>query len=465
MSHREPACAPEPDRTETGPVKAPSHAPGTALVVCVVSPVMLVATFIMARQHGWLDPRTTTLGFVAAVLAMVCLPLAVRRSGALPLSLTVLMVCTGGLMHLTQPDNASSMGPITVGLVYASVTAGMGGTLAVVAGSVVAVALPAALVDPGLQASLPDALRLGPRLSTLTVLAFLTVLSTATLDSAIVELRTRIADNSRLNESLQVAIHELSDQVEQRTASLEQQRAELAQVNAALTMSVADAETLATHLHWQATHDDLTGLLNRRGFTSALRAALADSGGVLALADLDHFKKVNDTYGHAVGDAVLRCVAQELSTVAPSDAAVGRIGGEEFAILIPADAAAPPEQLRTWIEQVLCRISALDWSALTGRDWPLTTSIGVVPFARHPGGLATAAGITTALRWADRALYQAKDAGRDTAALVADQLQFASIDNTTGTTDTAKNAGSAHNPSGSTILIPNRAQATSTSLT
>ncbi|MDP9591127.1 UNVERIFIED_ORG: diguanylate cyclase (GGDEF)-like protein [Shinella zoogloeoides] len=82
--------------------------------------------------------------------------------------------------------------------------------------------------------------------------------------------------------------------------------------------------------------DALTGLLNRRGFDNRFQALMAKRGvHSLILCDLDHFKAVNDTYGHSGGDAALRAFGEMLAAAAPKDALVARIGGEEFALFLP----------------------------------------------------------------------------------------------------------------------------------
>lgn len=110
---------------------------------------------------------------------------------------------------------------------------------------------------------------------------------------------------------------------------------------------IAEAERLIAlqkerieHLEGLALTDELTGLVNRRGFLQALQRELAaaqrerTAGGVLVLCDLDGFKQINDTHGHAAGDAYLRDVAEILlAKVRPSDL-VARLGGDEFAILL-----------------------------------------------------------------------------------------------------------------------------------
>jgi diguanylate cyclase len=128
--------------------------------------------------------------------------------------------------------------------------------------------------------------------------------------------------------------------------------AEMATQNQALqarmTHSAEQVQALKTALHAvkrEALTDRLTGLANRRLFDETLAARLAadrQTGGALALllCDIDHFKRVNDTWGHVVGDQVIRCVASVVQALAPAEALAARYGGEEFALIVP-EAALP----------------------------------------------------------------------------------------------------------------------------
>ena len=161
---------------------------------------------------------------------------------------------------------------------------------------------------------------------------------------------------------------------------------------------------LATRL---ATTDPLTRLLNRRGLAEALPvlAAEANHDGALVallLCDLDHFKRVNDSLGHAAGDDVLRCVASTLQEHTRREDVVARLGGEEFAVLTSsrsaADAVTLAERLREQVETDC-------------RDWDVTVSIGVAvtaPIAQGPVHL-----LDLLLTPADRAMYSVKAAGRN----------------------------------------------------
>ena len=159
----------------------------------------------------------------------------------------------------------------------------------------------------------------------------------------------------------------------------------------------------------QSRRDGLTGLANRRRFTGAFEhwfAAARTSGAPLALTilDLDHFKAVNDGYGHAAGDASLRAFADALQRNfdAPGDT-VARLGGEEFAVLARGEGHAAALERA---ERFRAGLAHMAWEGLDGAR--LTVSIGVAALdaARHaePDDL---------YREADAALYRAKAAGRD----------------------------------------------------
>ena len=153
-----------------------------------------------------------------------------------------------------------------------------------------------------------------------------------------------------------------------------------------------------------ATMDPLTGLANRRGFDQRLEAELARLGGPLSLAvvDVDYFKTVNDTFGHAVGDEVLVRVAAALGTGRRVADLVARRGGDEFVLLLPgADVRAARSVARRLVEQV----RAEDWESL-GAGLQVTLSVGVAAAAAGQGADALFAA-------ADAALYLAKEAGRD----------------------------------------------------
>jgi diguanylate cyclase (GGDEF)-like protein len=171
---------------------------------------------------------------------------------------------------------------------------------------------------------------------------------------------------------------------------------------AARERELDQATALQALLRQQAMHDALTGLLNRRALDErfALAAADPDAPLSLVLMDLDHFKRINDTHGHAVGDAVLRDFASALRSGLRSDDALFRIGGEEFALLLPGASAS----------QALARTETL--RALVAR-WRLGQLAEPVGFSAGVAARShTRQTLSALLEAADGALYAAKRAGR-----------------------------------------------------
>ncbi|MDQ2778908.1 MAG: sensor domain-containing diguanylate cyclase [Pseudomonadota bacterium] len=154
--------------------------------------------------------------------------------------------------------------------------------------------------------------------------------------------------------------------------------------------------------------DHLTGLANRRAFFEAaelevLRWQRAPRPLSLLMLDADHFKRINDQLGHAAGDAVLKTLAGRLAANFRGMDVVGRIGGEEFAVLLPG---TPLDRARAVAER-LCASLTQDRIAYEGDDIGLTVSVGVATM--EPG----VDGINALLGRADLAMYQAKAAGRN----------------------------------------------------
>jgi len=161
---------------------------------------------------------------------------------------------------------------------------------------------------------------------------------------------------------------------------------------------------MAVELDRTARTDGLTELMNRKTFfeVAAGVIALDKPGGALLFIDVDHFKSINDTYGHAAGDAVLRQLASVIRASIRKKDLAARLGGEEFAILLVdadrAEALQVAERVRTNVRNV--------WHAVAAVDRPITVSIGVC--VREP-----AQGLEDILLKADRNLYAAKSRGRD----------------------------------------------------
>ncbi|MET8845702.1 GGDEF domain-containing protein [Amycolatopsis sp. NPDC004625] len=176
---------------------------------------------------------------------------------------------------------------------------------------------------------------------------------------------------------------------------------------------------LKQQLQVAAVTDEKTGLLNTAGWhesavrehSRAQRRGAAGDFAVLMI-DLDHFKRINDTYGHLTGDDVLAAVAVAISGSVRQGDTVGRFGGEEFVVLLPgigrADVLAIAERVRVAVGELNVVIST---GTGTVRVSGLSVSIGV---ARHPDAGPT---LDDVLRTADAALYRAKEAGRNRVAV------------------------------------------------
>ncbi len=157
-----------------------------------------------------------------------------------------------------------------------------------------------------------------------------------------------------------------------------------------------------------ARHDGLTGIFNRKHFVDMAEHALAQSKKLsqdasVIVIDLDHFKAVNDAHGHAVGDRVLKCTVAACRTHLRANDLFGRLGGEEFGILMPDCVAATARQIA---ERIRLAIADCSGSA-EGVDFPVRASFGIA------GTRMSGYALRQLLIHADNALYQAKREGRD----------------------------------------------------
>jgi diguanylate cyclase (GGDEF)-like protein len=199
---------------------------------------------------------------------------------------------------------------------------------------------------------------------------------------------------------------------------------ELARQTAALARSLSEQEALQGQLAYRALHDPLTGLANRTVLTDAIEGVLDDprrSGRhALLLLDLDHFKDINDTLGHPVGDRLLVDVGWRLRALTPSGGILVRLGGDEFAVFVErfdTDAALTlAERLRTDLRRVYL---------IGDRELFVTTSVGVLTTPHQPAVRMTPADL---LRDADLALYDAKAGGKDRVSLFHPGLRLARLD-------------------------------------
>ena len=170
-------------------------------------------------------------------------------------------------------------------------------------------------------------------------------------------------------------------------------------------------EVAEREAHANAYTDHTTGLANRRALLRELERTLADknSQAALILLDLDHFKKVNDLYGHIVGDELLAIVGKVLTAELPSNSMVARLGGDEFAALIP------DRRIAEEAAKKLVAILGIPISLNSGKT-QISASAGVA-FIQH------SLGPTDVLRQADVAMYSVKRAGRNGAAIFDQEME------------------------------------------
>ena len=178
-------------------------------------------------------------------------------------------------------------------------------------------------------------------------------------------------------------------------------RARLADSRRKLAASLDQVQRLARE-------DELTGILNRRSLIAALERerSRAERSGVpfsIAMIDLDHFKRVNDTHGHTAGDEVLRALATTVHDTMRVTDVFGRWGGEEFLMILVGDAPGLAVKV---MERIRTAVAAKNWPSISP-ELSITMSAGI---ASHRKGET----IEQLLHRADLSLYQAKDAGRNT---------------------------------------------------
>jgi diguanylate cyclase (GGDEF)-like protein len=166
-----------------------------------------------------------------------------------------------------------------------------------------------------------------------------------------------------------------------------------------------------TDLRHDAEHDALTGLLGRRAFDAALVDLYGDQQVSLLLIDIDDFKSVNDTFGHAAGDAILRIVADALTAHCRHGDLAYRIGGDEMAVILVGCSAGNAMRRAETIRHAIEASSALAVAAHRGIERPgrghVTVSLGVASVPEHTPRY------TGLLPAADAAMYRAKEAGRN----------------------------------------------------
>ncbi|WP_157219676.1 GGDEF domain-containing protein [Flavisphingomonas formosensis] len=173
----------------------------------------------------------------------------------------------------------------------------------------------------------------------------------------------------------------------------------------ALTALAAVGLDVVARYRQEASTDPLSALLNRRGFEDAVAGfRVGDpAAGSVVTCDIDRFKRINDRFGHAVGDRVIMALAQTIRAALPPGGIAARFGGEEFVIYLPAMGAA---EAKLFADEVRTGFSEQDWGS-AGIDGVLTASFGL------SGTQVTDFSIHDAIARADEALYDAKRAGRN----------------------------------------------------
>lgn len=178
-------------------------------------------------------------------------------------------------------------------------------------------------------------------------------------------------------------------------------------VVATLLLSIVNSR-LHQQLHRRATTDELTGVLTRRALRELVPPLLADRARdtrplALMMIDLDHFKRVNDSLGHAEGDRVLVAVAAMLQAQLRPDALLARYGGEEFVAAVPVDSVAVAQRVS---QRLRSAVETMAWGPEAGIATAVTVSVGVALAGPRES-------LDSVLQRADEALYRAKHDGRN----------------------------------------------------
>ena len=224
------------------------------------------------------------------------------------------------------------------------------------------------------------------------------------------ELGNLITDFNTMLDEIQLRDNELREHRLRLEERVTQRTRELESANALLELSKEQAESVANRMEYHAHHDALTGLPNRILLNDRITSELAharrqQTNAALLFLDLDRFKIINDSLGHAVGDQLLRVISRRLNNCVREEDTVARLGGDEFMVLLPrisgsADAGRIAKKI---IECLVDPISC------NGHELHITTSIGISIFP-YDGTDAE-----TLIKHADISMYRAKELGRNKA--------------------------------------------------
>ncbi len=195
---------------------------------------------------------------------------------------------------------------------------------------------------------------------------------------------------------------------------------DLGPVLTGLLLDITEEKRSEQRIAYLADHDPLTGLINRRRFQEKLEEQIGynrryQATGALLFMDLDQFKYINDTYGHQTGDEYLRQVAHHLRSALRKTDTIGRLGGDEFGVLLPRVDA---RQTARVCEGLLKYLNGREF-IYEGRRTPFTASIGVAMFPEHSDKASDL------LARADSAMYNAKEQGRNTFRIYEENIDSA----------------------------------------
>jgi diguanylate cyclase (GGDEF)-like protein len=253
----------------------------------------------------------------------------------------------------------------------------------------------------------------GQRQVTLSVIAVLTLLYGMLffiVRHADTVIKSQYAQQHRTEQALRESQEHLDRRVRERTAELEV-------TNRTLEMEVLERKHAEQRIQYMAYHDALTGLPNRILLEDRIKQSLAwaDRRGIrlaVAFIDLDHFKNINDSLGHHIGDQVLQVLAQRLSLCLREGDTIARIGGDEFVVSLPdvVPYADLSQMARNLLDSIALRID------IAGHELHLTASIGIAFYPEHGQD------VTTLMRNADTAMYSAKQLGRNQHKIFAEHM-------------------------------------------
>ncbi len=216
----------------------------------------------------------------------------------------------------------------------------------------------------------------------------------------------------RISDRQQEHLRVIKEKLLVKTRRLKQQAADLEQLNANLALEIAMRKQVEQKLRVMANTDELTGVNNRRRFIELLgleieRAKKNQQALCLMVLDIDHFKTVNDRFGHAVGDNVLNHFAKVLSSSVREIDIIGRLGGEEFGVILPET----PSEKAYIVAKRICLKIASGQIIPPAKDIKVTASIGLTQLKQGESSHQI-------MVRADSAMYVAKRQGRNQVVIV-----------------------------------------------